>query len=287
MVIVADSSLQLSYEKIEELNIKVLEYPLFVNGNPYPVSMSMSREEKDTLRDLIKDKHNTVSTSGLKEEDLRTLYKELKGEKIITIHQSAKMSSMTASVLQKVKQELSDIDIEIFDSHHMVSAYTVQVLEAAVAIRKGMSYTELLEIMRRNRENTNHLGAVYDLFFLQRTGRIGRAKAILGTVMKIIPLLGSSEEAGVLQSIGKAKTFVQTNQRFVKIIEEDLKRKRARKISSVISQIGPYDREVHHLKDLIQKQEWDASVEVFYTNHSNMPHAGPDFYDIGYIVHED
>jgi len=116
---------------------------------------------------------------------------------------------------------------------------------------------------------------------------IGRAKAILGTAMKIIPLLGSSEEAGVLQSIGKAKNYLQANQKFVQLIEADLARKQARRLTALISQIGPYDRETRHLKELIMEQGWAAEVEVVYSNHSNMPHAGPDFYDIGYVVHED
>jgi len=287
MVIVADSSLQLSYQTIKELNIQVVEYPLFVNGEPYPVSMSMSREEKERLRGLIKDKRNNVSTSGLKEEDLHRVWERFKDQKILTIHQSARMSSITATVLQKVKSELPHLDIELFDTHHMIAAYTVQVLQAARAQREGMAGPELLALMKRNRENTRHVGSVYDLFFLQRTGRIGRAKAILGTAMKIIPLLGSSEEAGVLKNIGKAKTYQQANQKFVGMMAEDLAARKARRVTALISRIGPYDRETSHLKELIEQQGWDADVEVLSTNHSAMPHAGPDFYDLGYTVHED
>jgi len=56
MILIAGSVLQLSYERIKELDINIVEYPLFVNGEPYPVSVSMSGEEKDKLRDLIKPK---------------------------------------------------------------------------------------------------------------------------------------------------------------------------------------------------------------------------------------
>ncbi len=287
MVIVADSSVQLSFETIKQLNIQVVEYPLFVNNEPYPVSMSMSGEEKERLRLLIKDKKNNVGTSGLKEEDLHRTFERFKDRKILTIHQSARMSTITATVLQKVKAELPDMDIELFDTHHMVAAYTVQVLLAARALQAGMAYPELMEMMKRNRKNTRHVGSVYDLFFLQRSGRIGRAKAILGTAMKIIPLLGSSEEAGVLRNIGKAKTFQQANQKFVAAMTEDMEAKKARRVTALISRIGPYDRETSHLKQLIEQQGWDAEVQILATNHSAMPHAGPEFYDLGYTVHED
>ena len=212
---------------------------------------------------------------------------QFKDQKILTIHQSARMSSITATILQKVKSELPHLDIELFDTHHMIAAYTVQVLQAARALREGMAGPELLALMKRNRENTRHVGSVYDLFFLQRTGRIGRAKAILGTAMKIIPLLGSSEEAGVLKNIGKAKTYQQANQRFVGMMAEDLAARKARRVTALISRIGPYDQQAGHLKELIERQGWDAEVEILSTNHSAMPHAGPDFYDLGYTVHED
>ena len=287
MVLVADSAIQLSYETVKKLNINVVEYPLFVNGEEYPVSISMSREEKDKLRDILKDKNNNVTTSGLREEDLEQMFEKYKDEKILTIHQSMKASTASASVLKKVKQELVELDIELFDTHHLTAAHSVQVLEAAKAIAAGTDYDKLMGQLKKNRENTRHLGAVYDLFYLRRTGRIGLAKAILGTAMKIIPLLGSSDQPGVLQSIGKAKTYMQANNKFVSIIAEDLESKKTDKLSAVISVIGPHEKEAEHLKELIESKEWKASVEVHYTNHSNMPHAGPDFYDLGYIVMED
>jgi len=287
MVIVADSSLQLSAQTIEQLKIQVVEYPLFVNGELHPAAVTMSRADKDVLRELIKDKKNNVSTSGLREEDLRRVFERFKDRKILVMHQSARMSSITASILQKVKSELSQLDIELFDTHHMVAAYTVQVLQAARALQGGMPHPQLMEMLQRNRANTRHVGSVYDLFFLQRTGRIGRAKAILGTAMRIIPLLGSSEEAGVLRNIGKAKTYQQANQKFVGMMADDMAARKAKRVTALISQIGPYDRETAHLKDLIEQQDWQAEVQVLYTNPINMPHAGPDFYDLGYTVHED
>ena len=233
MVIVTDSAIQLDYPTIEELGIEVVEYPLFVNGEPYPVSMRMSREEKDLVRGLIKDKRNQVSTSGLREEDLREVFRRHAGGKILMMHQSARMSSLTATVLNKVTAEPADPDIVLFDTHHMVAAHTTQVLQAARAVRDGVGFEELMPMLERNRANTRHLGAVYDLFFLQRTGRIGRAKAIMGHLMRIIPLLGSSQEAGVLENIGKVKTSAQANRMFLGFMEEDMKAKGGSRVTAV------------------------------------------------------
>lgn len=287
MVIVSESTLQLGPERIRELGIRVVEYPLFVNGKPYPASVSMSRAEKDELRRLILDKNNTVTTAGLQPEDLRRMYRSLEGERIVSMHQSFRNSRATAEALRMVRGELADRDIHLFDTEHLTAGFTVQVLEAAKAVAAGIGFEELCRLLERNRGATRHLGAVYDLFFLNRSGRIGLAKAILGTAMKVIPLLGSTGESGLIKSIGKARTSAQANARFAEIVAGDMETRRASRLSAVIVYGGPHLEEAEHLKGCLLDRGWDASVEIHYTNHSNMPHEGPDFYDLGFIVHED
>ena len=36
----------------------------------------------------------------------------------------------------------------------------------------------------------------------------------------------------------------------------------------------------------MENQGWDTTIEVHHTNYADMPHEGPDFYDVGYIAHE-
>ncbi len=287
MVIVTESTLQLSYERIQELGVKVMEYPLFMNGVPYPATISMSREEKDELRRQILDKNNKATTAGLQKEDVRKMYQSIGGEKIVSIHQSYNNSKATAEVLRSVRSEMTGSDIFLFDTEHLTAGFTVQVLEAAKAVRAGIEFDDLCRLLEKNRRSTRHLGAVYDLFFLKRSGRLGLAKAVLGTAMKVIPLLSSTGESGVIQSIGKAKTSAQANMRFIQIIAADLEAKKSNKLSAVIVYCGPHSEEAEQLKSMILEKGWDASVEIHYTNHSNMPHEGPDFYDIGYIVYGD
>ncbi|MDA3957359.1 DegV family protein [Oceanispirochaeta sp.] len=287
MVLVVDSALQLEPPTVKELGVEVAEYPLFLNGEEYPVSMDMSREAKDKLRLLLKDKDNKVTTSGLREEDLREIYLRHKGEKIISLHQSSKASTATIAVINKLLTEFEDLDIVHIDAQHLTGAYSVIVQQAGEALNRGMEYEELKEYILRTRANTRHLGVVYDLFYLHRTGRIGLAKAVMGTAMKIIALLGSSEQPGVLKSIGKVKNYTQANQRFIKMICEDMAANKGTALRAVLSVIGPHEKEAAHLKALLEEQDFKVHAEIHYTNHSNMPHAGPDFYDIGYTILQD
>ena len=38
------------------------------------------------------------------------------------------------------------------------------------------------------------------------------------------------------------------------------------------------------LKSEVLKLGGDIEVVLYGTNHSNLPHAGPDFFDIGYML---
>lgn len=286
MKVVAGSALQLEQKTVKALGIEVVEYPLYVNGEPYPVSMDMSQEAKDTLRLLLKDKKNKVTTSGLREEDLIAAYSKFANEKIITIHQAGKASTATQQVLKQVLTQHPEFDIEFIDAHHLTAAYTVIVQQIAEAVQSGMEFSELMEQVAYIRTNTRHIGAVYDLFYLYRTGRLGLTKAILGSAMKIIALLSSSKDPGVLISIGKVKNYIQANNRFIQLLQEDLKQKQGKRVRAVISVIGPHFKEANDLRDRLEKLEFPVQVEVHASNHSNMPHAGPDFYDLGYTIYD-
>ncbi|NQT60530.1 MAG: DegV family EDD domain-containing protein [Bacteroidetes bacterium] len=286
MKVVAGSALQLEQKTVKALDIEVVEYPLYVNGEPYPVSMDMSQEAKDELRLLLKDKHNKVTTSGLREQDLIAAYSKFDKEKIISIHQSGKASTATQQVLKQVVTQHPEFDIEFVDAHHLTAAYTVIAEQVAEAVQSGMPFPELMKHIDYIRTNTRHIGAVYDLFYLYRTGRLGLTKAILGTAMKIIALLSSSKEPGVLISIGKVKNYIQANNRFVQLVQEDVDKKQGKGVRALISVIGPHRKEAEDLKERLEKLDFPVQVEIHTSNHSNMPHAGPDFYDLGYTIHD-
>ncbi|MBN2051382.1 MAG: DegV family EDD domain-containing protein [Spirochaetales bacterium] len=285
MVLIADSACQLNQETLKKLGIRVVDYPMYLNGKDYPVSMDMSREDKEKLRLMLKEKENVFSTSGLKEEDLLAAYREFTGEKIISIHQASSASTVTMNTIKNVASEHPDLDITYVDAGFLTAAYSVIVQDVALAIQSGASLQEVLGLIDLMKTSCRHLGVVYDLFYLHRTGRIGLAKAVLGTAMKILALLSSAEEVGTLKSIGKAKNSTQVNQRFLGIIKKDLEEKRGRRIHAVISVIGPHEKEAEDLKRQVEALDVETRVEIHYTNHSNMAHIGPDFYDIGYIVY--
>lgn len=63
-----------------------------------------------------------------------------------------------------------------------------------------------------------------DLGYLQRGGRIGKAKALIGSMMKIIPIVGlmGDDPDGQMVPLGRGRTFDQVNATIERIIQGKL-----------------------------------------------------------------
>ena len=282
MVLVADSAVQLDYSVLKELNVEVCEYPFLVDGSEYPASMAMSGTEKEKIRSILKDKNKKVLTAGLKEKDLLEIYSRHKDEKIFSIHLSASASTATSQVIRKVISDNPELNISYYDSKHLVSAYSVIVYEAAKMIRDGASEEETDSFLNQAPENTRILGVLYDLFYLNRTGRIGKAKAIMGTAMKVIPVLSSSNPPGDLISFGKVKTPMQAVKKLSDTVASDWEKHPGTRLSAVISVVGEHNNEAEKLASAVKNLGENAEVLLCGTNFTNMAHVGPDYFDIGY-----
>ncbi len=284
MVLIADSAVQIANKDLLDLEVEICNYPLLVDGEPYPVSMDMSEESKEEIRRILKDKNRNVGTSGLKEDDLLEIYKRHAGEPILSLHMSNSASTVSTQVIAKIIQDHPELDITYYNSHHLVSAYSIIVYEAAKRIKAGASREEMDTFLKTVPEQTRHMGVVFDLFYLNRTGRIGKAKAVMGTAMKIIPLLCSTDPPGNLKSAGKVKKPAQAIRKFVDSISADREKRPDAAVRALISVIGPHMEDAEKLKSEVLKLGGDIKVLLYGTNHSNLPHAGPDFFDIGYML---
>jgi DegV family protein with EDD domain len=286
MVLFASSAIQLSGERIKELNINIIEYPLFVNGESYNGSVNMTMNEKNKLRDIVKDKKNKIGTSGLAYEALSRGYGGFSNDNLVHMEQSLRVTSATEQMLKKVLEDHKDFKVEIFDTDHLASAYSVQVLEAAKALKKGISDDDFHKLLKENRKNTKNIGVIHDLFFLNRAGKVGFAKALLATVFNLLPILSSTDIPGQLKNVGKAKTAAQANQILINLIDDDMKKKSGKRISTVISYFGDHEKEIAQFVEMYKNKGWNSEIEVCYASHSNIAHMGPDFYELGYIIYQ-
>ena len=88
------------------------------------------------------------------------------------------------------------------DSKWAVMAQGFIVIEAARAAQTGASLDEILEVVNRTVPRVDIRAAFDTLEYLKRGGRIGKAQAFLGSVLKINPIITLKD--GVVEPAGRA-----------------------------------------------------------------------------------
>ena len=190
--IVTDSSSDLSPELAEALGILVV--PLYVRFGEeiYRERVTMSDEEfyKKLLKSTV---HPVTIQPGPNDfiEVYESIAKEADG--IISIHISSKLSGTFNSALQAKGLTNIGCPLEVVDSRTVSVALGLIIIAAARAARQGKELKQVLEVVKEAIDNTHSLCLLDTPQYLQLGGRIGKAKALLGTMLNIKPLITVKE----------------------------------------------------------------------------------------------
>jgi DegV family protein with EDD domain len=127
-----------------------------------------------------------------------------KTDKIVVISLTSKLSGSYQVALQAVGLMKKPCHVEVLDSQKAVMAQGFIAMVAAKAAQSGAGLNTVLEIARQTIHRVDMLAAFDSLEYLQRGGRIGRAQAFLGSLLKINPVIGIRE--GEVYPFAKARS---------------------------------------------------------------------------------
>lgn len=187
--IVTDSTSDLLPETAAELGVSVV--PLSVIFGEETL-----REGIDISTDLFYEKlvrsKDLPTTSAPSVGEFIAAYEEVLKEtdEIVSIHLSSKMSVTHNNAFQAARH-LSDsgAKIEVIDSG-LVSLGTGFLVQAASrAAAAGATVEEIKQLVHDMMPRVHILIVLDTLEYVRRGGRIGRARAFLGSVLKVKPLL--------------------------------------------------------------------------------------------------
>jgi len=186
--IVTDSGADLPAILAEELGITVVPIYLRFGEEVYRDRIDISADEfyQRLLHDPIHP--NTTQPSP---QDFASVYDRLSREAdgIISIHISGKLSGTYNSALQGKKMVDNKCPIEVVDSQTLSIAVGLTVIQASKMVGSGMSLRQIMGELNSIIPNV-HLLVLFDtLKYLVKGGRIGKAKALMGSVLNVKPLL--------------------------------------------------------------------------------------------------
>jgi DegV family protein with EDD domain len=149
----------------------------------------------DGYYDHLRTVEDVPTTSQPSVGDFVGVYEPLlaDGREIVSVHLSAGLSGTCESARQ-AKQRLEEDGkggerIFVVDSATACGGEGFIVLAAAAAVRKGLAGKDVVAHCEEARSNLKMWFAVDTMEFLRRGGRVGAARAWVGTTLRIKPIL--------------------------------------------------------------------------------------------------
>ena len=185
--IVTDSSADLPADLVRQHGITVLPCYVVVDDQTFKDGVEINAD--DFYRRLQAD-GRTPPPAQPTVADFQEVYRDLagQGDQVLSIHVSGKLSG-TLNSAEQAKASLDGAEIELIDSQLASIPLGLAVLDAAVTASEGGSLQEVAEKVRQGLGLHHGLFALDTLEYLYKGGRIGKARAFMGSVLHVKPIL--------------------------------------------------------------------------------------------------
>ncbi len=221
--IVTDSIADLPPRVAEETGITVLPLIISYEGRDYRDGVDLSASE---LYRRLKTSPAMPKTSIPAPSAFLQAYEKLAAEtgEILVITLSSRLSGLYEEARRCAAIFQGRARIEVLDSRTATMAEGFVVLKAARAAGESATFSEVIRAAQEAIPRTALLASFDTLKYLQRGGRIGAAKVLLGSLLQINPLItlrdGLVAPAGRVRSRAKALAALLEFARSFSSIEE-------------------------------------------------------------------
>ena len=204
-VIVSDSTVDLPKEYLQSKQVPIISLSYIMDGVTYEEMDGLSHKEFfEKLR-----AGSLPTTSQINPEQAREALEPFakEGKDILYIGFSSGLSGSYNSVrmaAEVLKEEYPDINIIAIDSLCACMGEGLLLYKALELKEHGMSMEEIAKWVEANKLHICHNVTVDDLNHLHRGGRISKTTAVVGSMIKIKPIIHMSDE-GKLVVIGKER----------------------------------------------------------------------------------
>ncbi|MFQ6057860.1 MAG: DegV family protein [Anaerolineae bacterium] len=185
--VVTDSLANIPSEIVQELGITVVPTNVHFGQEVYRDGIDLTSEEFYAKLTQSETLPTTSQPSvGAFEEVYRRLGRETK--QIISLHIPAAVSG-TLNSAYTAAQALPELEIAIIDSTQISMALGWLVIAAARAAHQGKGLDEIVALAQEMIPRLRLLAVLDTLEYAHRGGRIGKAQALMGTLLQVKPIL--------------------------------------------------------------------------------------------------
>lgn len=216
--IATDSHSGISPALAEEMGIRVLPMPFYVEEECFYEEVSITRAE--FFEQLSADKK--VSTSQPSPNAVMKFWREgLKAyDEIVYIPMSSGLSGSCGTAMMLAQDDEFDGKVFVVDNGRVSTPLVRSIMDAQEMVEEGLSAEQIKDVLEAEKEKMSIYIAVETLEFLKKGGRISATTAALGTALNIKPILKLGTE--VLETYKKSRGMKKAKKEMLDAIREDL-----------------------------------------------------------------
>ena len=216
IAIVTDSNSGITQAQGKELGIHVIPMPFYINEELYFEDITLTQEQ--FYQKLSEDAE--ISTSQPSPGDVLDLWEKLleDHDEIIHIPMSSSLSSSCETAMMLSKE--FEGKVHVIDNQRISITMRQSVLDAIEMANKGMSASEIEEVLMNEKLEASIYIMVDTLKYLKKGGRITPAAAALGTVLNLKPVL--QIQGGKLDSYAKVRGLKAAKKAMIEAMKNDM-----------------------------------------------------------------
>ena len=196
-----ESTVDLPYEYVVKRNMSVIFYSYVIDGVEYEDNMERSVEARKKFYSLIEG-GSLPSTSQINEYKYEEYFENLlkKGDVLhITLGTGMTPSYKNACKAAEVlKDKYPDRRLVIVDSLCSSGGYGLLVDYCADLRDEGKNIEEIKDWVESNCNKVHHQFFSTNLKYFRRSGRVSGPSAIVGSILKICPLMRLNQEGKIV-----------------------------------------------------------------------------------------
>jgi DegV family protein with EDD domain len=276
--IVADTTSGLPHDMLKSLNIPLIPQIVIFGEDSY-----RDDTELDTATFLAKLK----ASSGLPKTAAPPpalyipIFTEAKkqGESVIVIAPSEKVSG-TVRAAMVAMQDFPDLDVRVVDSLTVAGNLGSLVLMADEWAKSGMDADTLVKQLNDWIRRGRIYFLVNTLEYLQKGGRIGGAKALIGKMLQVKPILCVT--AGQVEPFEQQRTKKRALARLLEIVEDQCPKSSDAHLCVMHADAMAEAGEL--VVELKSRMNLD-SIPIYELPPAIVVHGGPGVLAVGFFVH--
>jgi len=276
--IVTDSTAYLEPEVMARYDIRVVPLKLAFGTEVYAEGVDITNEE---FYQKLAKVRMSPTTSQPSVGDFVQVYSELAqhGHPILSLHISSKLSGTVDSALA-AKKALPQAQIEIVDS--LSVAMGMLVPPAAELTEQGETLSQIKAAIGKLNASISSIGAFDTLEYLWKGGRIGAARALVGTLLRIKPMLTFQD--GEVKVLAKPRTMARAIEYILKFLEKRVEGDTA--ICGWLAHTHVFETALTVKEALQERFNW-AELRFLELGPVLGTHLGPGFIGLGFYSDEE